>query len=102
MVSAFTEHALSHSQDLLPCSLSSLQGSVPLPVYRTLVSLSPSMSGSAIEDENSNVEENKLRSKYTWFNSLREKAALGRGSPSEELLSQSMLASQDADSSFLT
>ncbi|KAI5125238.1 Protein Phosphatase 1B [Manis pentadactyla] len=83
------DSATSISKGLLPLWTTKEVGSMPLPVYRTLMFLSPSMSGSAVEDENSNVEENKLHSKYTWFNSLREKAAFGRGSPSEELFSQS-------------
>ena len=89
------------SPDSLPSSWAFQQGSVLLLLRETLVFLTPRVNVSVKEDENSS-KENKAHEKHAWFNSSREKASLRRGSPSEELLSRSVLASQDADGGFLT
>nr|XP_035929596.1 uncharacterized protein LOC118523911 isoform X1 [Halichoerus grypus] len=68
----------------------------------TLVFLPPGPSGSVLEDEDSSVEGSKPHSKCARFNSCREEASVSRGSPPEQLLSRSALASQGADSSFRT
>lgn len=59
LASAFTNPGLSFPQDPLPHSEFSLQGSVLLPVHGTLIFLFPGLSGSATENENFSVEENK-------------------------------------------
>ena len=60
LASAFTKPGLSYPQDPLPHSEFCLQWSVLLPIHGTLAFLFPGLSGSATEDENSNVEEANL------------------------------------------